>query len=477
MTSWRFPPHTNSLDPLTGDSRANSLPLRRTSSGPHLADKMASKDDAQTTHATVLPEIYHGATNDSRTDAADLTVRTLDASKEMIINGVVYDVGAFIKRHPGGKVITYQLGTDASDAYNNFHIRSKKANKMLASFPSRPVDADYEQDALSKDFEKLRAQLEEEGYFEPNLAHVFYRFFEVIAMYAAGIAMIWSGYWWSGALMAGIAQGRCGWLQHEGGHYSLTGNIKMDRHLQMITYGLGCGMSGCYWRNQHNKHHTTPQKLGADPDLQTLPLVAFHKIIGKKGAKSWIAMQAPLFFGGVITTLVAFGWQFVMHPKHAQRVGNYLELAYIAARYVIWHKLFGYMGLYQSFGLYMFYLCIGSTYIFTNFAVSHTHKDVIPKTKHISWTLYSANHTTNCTSSWWCNWWMAYLNFQIEHHLFPSMPQYNHPKISPRVMALFAKHGVEYDVRSYWTCMKVTYLNLWKVGNYDYSKVDTSKAE
>ena len=49
-------------------------------------------------------------------------------------------------------------------------------------------------------------------------------------------------------------------------------------HLQMLTYGLGCGMSGCYWRNQHNKHHTTPQKLGADPDLATLPLVPFHPI-------------------------------------------------------------------------------------------------------------------------------------------------------------------------------------------------------
>jgi fatty acid desaturase len=53
----------------------------------------------------------------------------------------------------------------------------------------------------------------------------------------------------------------------------------------MLAYGLGCGMSGCYWRNQHNKHHTTPQKLGADPDLATLPLVAFHPIcLGKKGS-------------------------------------------------------------------------------------------------------------------------------------------------------------------------------------------------
>lgn len=42
-------------------------------------------------------------------------------------------------------------------------------------------------------------------------------------------------------------------------------------------YGLGCGMSGAWWRNQHNKHHATPQKMKHDVDLDTLPLVAFHE--------------------------------------------------------------------------------------------------------------------------------------------------------------------------------------------------------
>lgn len=63
---------------------------------------------------------------------------------------------------------------------------------------------------------------------------------------------------------------------------------------------------------------------------------------------------------------------------------------------------------------------------------------------------------------------MSFLNFQIEHHLFPSMPQYNHPKIYKRVMALYAKHGVEYDVRGYWEAFRATYANLRAVGNPDH---------
>jgi len=429
--------------------------------------KAAEKEGVVELHPTICPAEYHGLTNTNRKPANDLRVLSIDSEKEMIINGMVYDVSAFMKRHPGGSIIKLSLGSDATDTYNNFHVRSKKADKMLRSLPKREVDASYVEDPLTKDFQKLYADLMEEGYFRPNLRHMVFRIAEVAMMYYAGVALIWSGCYWMGALIAGIAQGRCGWLQHEGGHYSLTGNIKIDRHLQMMIYGVGCGMSGCYWRNQHNKHHATPQKLGADPDLLTMPLIGFHPIPAKKGNRLWLKLQAPLFFTGPICTLVAAGWQFMQHPHHAFRVGNFTEIFWMCVRYALWHAAFGYMGLGASVRLYFIYLAIGSTYIFTNFAVSHTHKDVVPKSKHISWSLYSANHTTNCSDHWFVNWWMAYLNFQIEHHLFPSMPQYNHPIISPRVKALFEKHGVEYDSRPYMECIRCTYKNLWAVGHRD----------
>jgi fatty acid desaturase len=36
------------------------------------------------------------------------------------------------------------------------------------------------------------------------------------------------------------------------------------------------------------------------------------------------------------------------------------------------------------------------------------------------------------------SWWMAYLNFQIEHHLFPSMPQVCLSLAPDRRSSLFA---------------------------------------
>ena len=79
---------------------------------------------------------------------------------------------------------------------------------------------------------------------------------------------------------------------------------------------------------------------------------------------------------------------------------------------------------------------------------------------------YAAVYTMNASPGplKFINWWMGYLNFQIEHHLYPSMPQFRHPIISPRVKALFEKHGLKYDQRSYTEAMVATFRNLDKVG-------------
>merc|ERR1711871_151028 len=124
-------------------------------------------------------------------------------------------------------------------------------------------------------------------------------------------------------------------------------------------------------------------------------------------------------------------------------------------------------GLQQTVLGYMAYNWVASVYIFCNFAVSHTHLPVIDADEDVSWVRYASDHTMNIQPGPfnWVNWWMSFLNYQIEHHLFPSMPQFNHPKISPRVKALFEKHGVEYIEMDYTTAMKVTFKNLHNVGH------------
>ena len=48
---------------------------------------------------------------------------------------------------------------------------------------------------------------------------------------------------WGGIILNGLFQARCGWLMHEGGHGSLTGNMTTDRWIQEIFIGIGLGES------------------------------------------------------------------------------------------------------------------------------------------------------------------------------------------------------------------------------------------
>ena len=274
----------------------------------------------------------------------------------------------------------------------------------------------------------------------------------------------------AGVMINAIAQGRCGWLMHEAGHTSLTGNAPLDKRIQELVYGAGCGMSAAWWRSQHNKHHAVPQKLEHDVDLETLPLVAFNRrIVERLGPgphiKRFLSTQAYTF-APLLCLLIGLSWSLYVHPRHIVRTRRAFEALCCAARYVGWCALMYQMGYSWcgSIGVYVMSFALACTYIFVNFAVSHTHLPVTEADEHLHWIEYGALHTTNIRNSAFVTWWMCFLNFQIEHHLFPTMPQFRHPLIAPRVSRLFAKHGLPYDSRPYTRAIRDTFANLRAVG-------------
>jgi len=435
--------------------------------------------------------------------------------KELLIDGYMYDVTEFWKRHPGGSVIKFGLGNDATDAFRQFHNRSEKAHKWLKTLPKRKVDEAgrkrlekegffFGNSALLEDYRKLEAELKAEGVFDPSPLHVAWRILEIALIYAAGFGLMYAGnagaggfllgtaMLYCGMAVVGVANGRCGWFMHEGGHHSLTGNWRIDVRIQEFFYGMGCGMSAAMWRNQHNKHHATPQKLQHDVDLDTLPLVAFnakamtHTRIGKFFMKNpvvrlWIRYQ-HLLFAPVTCYLVGLFWQCYLHPRFSWRRKHYAELAYYPLRALFfWVALPALMGgdwgwAYTAWAYFVVHQ-VGATMIFLNFAVSHTHLETVDKDDHRSWVEYSSRHTINLENTWWVNWWMSYLNFQIEHHLFPSCPQFRFPKIANRVRALFEKHGEPYHCLGYFEGMRVSFANLRDVAEESKAlKPDTRKS-
>ena len=81
-----------------------------------------------------------------------------------------YDITKF--KHPGGSVINYMLaniGADATEAFREFHSRSRTAEAWLRALPKRPATLDVatlydaKERAMLADFARFRLQLEQEG--------------------------------------------------------------------------------------------------------------------------------------------------------------------------------------------------------------------------------------------------------------------------------------------------------------------------
>ncbi|XP_062433639.1 acyl-CoA (8-3)-desaturase-like [Rhea pennata] len=68
--------------------------------------------------------------------------------------------------------------------------------------------------------------------------------------------------------------------------------------------------------------------------------------------------------------------------------------------------------------------------------------------KNEDWVSTQLRATCNVNQSTFNDWFTGHLNFQIEHHLFPTMPRHNCWKAAPLVKALCDKHGIQYKSKT-----------------------------
>lgn len=367
----------------------------------------------------------------------------------LTIEGFRYDITDFVRKHPGGNVIKYYVADqlDATDVFYAFHSRSPTAKKWLAALPKEKVDSpDDSKDPLIADFRKLRQELWDEGYFKPYWGMQLLRALELVFLYFVAWYVCTSGYWFIGGLIRALYLGRNGLFMHDSGHRALAGNMKLDRIFHWLIFTLGTTASCTFWNNQHNKHHAATQELEHDIDLNTLPLIAFNEQIAKRGNKLLLRIQYITFLPAQL--LLFFLWKFT-HTRHMFRTSNYYELSAAIVNHLFELYIYRSIGLLGICTVTALGWSFGGLYLASIFSLNHSHRPVAPKFMPRDWVRRAALYTTNLPPSYLLNWFVGYLNFQIEHHLFPTMPHPCLPYIQPRVKALLQKHNVPYDVRPF----------------------------
>jgi fatty acid desaturase 2 (delta-6 desaturase) len=112
---------------------------------------------------------------------------------------------------------------------------------------------------------------------------------------------------------------------------------------------------------------------------------------------------------------------------------------------------------------------VGSILLLSTFTVSHTTMPT--RSTDRGWVRNAHEYTTNICDHWFTNWWMGLLNFQIEHHLFPTMPQCHHPTtVKTRVIAFAKQHSLPYRNIGFLTANLEVVQNLRHVALYAKAK-------
>ncbi|XP_064598052.1 acyl-CoA (8-3)-desaturase-like [Liolophura sinensis] len=397
--------------------------------------------------------------------------------KWLIINEKVYNITNWCRKHPGGaKLISHFAGQDATDAWTAFHNDKDYVSKFLKPLLIGEV-VNPEEDKLTLEFRQLRQLTEKMGLYKCNKWFTLAHFVSILGFEAVAMVLIWcygGGWlpWVTAGILLATAQAQAGWLQHDLGHFSVFKNSTLNRIGHHVTVGFLKGASSHWWNFRHFQHHAKPNVIRKDPDVQ----LAYLFLLGNSMPKSWGEKQKGV---------MPYNWQhkyfFLVGPPlllpiyfHLEvtyfvfKRKDWLDLALVVGFFVRFFSMFGpLLGGWSAFGLYMFTRFLESHWFTWVTQMNHIPMEIDTEMNR-DWVSSQLVSTCNVNPGLFNDWFTGHLNYQIEHHLFPTMPRHNYHKVAPLVQSLCKKYNLDYQSKPMLTAFADIIRSLRKSGQIWY---------
>ncbi len=266
------------------------------------------------------------------------------------------------------------------------------------------------------------------------------------------------------AAVLGIVFTQVAFIAHEAGHRQVLSSGKANTRLARLLAGV-VGLSFSWWDSKHSRHHGNPNQVGKDPDIavDTVSFVAADAAQAR-GLRRWITSRQGWLFFPLLTleglNLHGHSFRHLFSPKRTTH--RFTELALITGRFAaLVVPVFILLPLGMAFAflgvqLAVFGVCMGAS-----FAPNHKGMPVIAPGARLDFFSKQVRTSRNIRGGWWATLLYGGLNYQIEHHLFPSMPRPHLAKAREIVRAQCERLAVPYVEepihRSY--LIVVRYLN------------------
>ncbi|CAD5218882.1 unnamed protein product [Bursaphelenchus okinawaensis] len=399
----------------------------------------------------------------------------------------------FVAAHPGGSVINQYKDADATQIFHAFHEGSSQAYKQLnvvektnqIQYPGedptlkgsiQPSEINVgayeytieEEKTIVRNFEKLRRQIDAEGLMDERPMYYYRKVAEAAFFISMSFYLQYVGWYLCSALFMAIVWQQLGWLTHEFCHHQPFKNRRLNDAGAIFLGNFVQGFSRDWWKDKHNTHHAATNIIDQDGDIDLAPLVAMVPDDLKKykqPVEQFFLKFIPyqhLYFTFMLPLLrVSWTSQSLIHVfaapgsqyKKDQQNATIEQLSLMGH----WAWVFLQLYLLPSNGIRLMYFLVSQILsgLMIAVVVTYNHNSVEKFPEHSrllnNFACLHILTTRNMHPSPLIDWFWGGLNYQIEHHLFPTMPRPNLTRCSQLVKQFCKENKLPYLVDDYLT--------------------------
>jgi len=249
------------------------------------------------------------------------------------------------------------------------------------------------------------------------------------------------------SLLIGLGMEQAGWVGHDHTH----GRGAYSDFLGNVIGGWCNGFSRSWWSNKHNTHHVFTNHVENDEDINNHP-VLFNYPPQKEGDSASRAYQ-HLYFP-VAYTLLYFAWR-MNGIKYTLSSGRYKEFfLYILPNYIWLATL--------PLGVTLASIIIAGACVAFVVTLSHESEELLHGEPEEFISAQFKGTRDIITPNAFMHWFFGGMQFQLEHHLFPTLPRVHYPWLQGECKKYAKEHGLPYKASPLISFLKIHYNTLKK---------------
>lgn len=322
------------------------------------------------------------------------------------------------------------------------NIQSERACTLLPSpVPTKPVN----------DYVELKKLIKKNGLLEKQPIYYTCKFITTLALFVLSIVLLLliHNFWFQifNAMLFAVASTQLGFLGHDGGHRQIFHSTRKNEILTLITGNLLIGMSNGWWLTKHNAHHSHPNEVDMDPDID-LGVLAFtdEDVRSKKGIQRLLVKHQKYFFFPLLSLLgVDLQRKSIIYLLRNKGRDRAIESLLLALHHILYlGLLFFCLNPWQAAIFLLIHQALFGVFLGSAFAPNHKGMPILEKGSRIDFLRRQVFTSRNIRGSLVNDFWYGGLNYQIEHHLFPSMPRNNLKKARKITYAYCQEQSIAY---------------------------------